>query len=87
MGNFGLRTARSAARAECKIQKAVTVHSFRHAYATHLYEDGVSIRLIQKYLGHGSLSTTALYLHDTGMPEGNVIESISETVAGVSWSS
>jgi len=62
MGNYGLRHALSAARTECKLQKAVTIHSLRHAYATHLYEDGVSIRLIQKYLGHtfalhhGSLS-------------------------------
>jgi site-specific recombinase XerD len=86
MSADGLYRALEAVRTECQIQKAVTIHSFRHAYATHLYEDGVNIRLIQKYLGHTSLSTTARYLHAIGMPEGNMIESINETLEAVSWS-
>ena len=87
MGPRGPGSALKAARVECQIKKEVTIHSLRHAYATHLYEDGVSVHLIQKYLGHSSLSTTARYLHATGMPEGDVIASISETLEAVSWSS
>ncbi len=45
--------------------KNVTVHTFRHSYATHLLEAGVSLRIIQQYLGHSSLRTTMIYLHLT----------------------
>jgi integrase/recombinase XerD len=48
-----------------KIHKAISVHSLRHSYATHLLEAGVNIRLIQQYLGHSSLQTTMVYLHLT----------------------
>lgn len=87
MGHYGPRHALRAALAECKIQKEVTIHSLRHTYATHLYEDGISVHLIQKYLGHSSLSTTAHYLHAVGIPEEDAIASIRETLEAVSWSS
>jgi len=47
------------------IRKKACVHALRHSYATHLLEEGVSIRLIQVYLGHRSLRTTAIYTHLT----------------------
>jgi Phage integrase family/Transposase zinc-binding domain len=43
------------------IKKAVTLHSLRHTFATHLLEAGTNIRLIQAVLGHDKLDTTALY--------------------------
>lgn len=51
-----------AAADEAGIGKRVSMHSLRHAFATHLQEQKVDIRLIQVLLGHKKLETTALYL-------------------------
>jgi len=50
---------------ESGVQKAATVHTLRHSYATHLLEAGVNLRVIQTYLGHASPTSTAVYTHLT----------------------
>jgi len=53
------------ARRESGVQKAASVHTLRHSWATHLLEAGVNLRVIQEYLGHASPKSTALYTHLT----------------------
>jgi site-specific recombinase XerD len=57
------------ARATSGLPDAATVHTLRHCYATHLLEEGVSLRLISLYLGHASLETTLIYTHLTPLNE------------------
>lgn len=44
-------------------EKRLTCHSFRHAFGTHLYENGYDILTIKALLGHKSLNSTTLYVH------------------------
>jgi integrase len=68
-----LRLAVPAAR----LPKGVSAHVLRHSYATHLLEEGVSIRLISAYLGHASLETTLIYTHLTAVNEAGARAAVS----------
>lgn len=58
-----LNRAIHAAAEAAHIDKRVTMHSLRHAFATHLLEQKVDIRVIQVMLGHKKLETTTVYAH------------------------
>jgi len=58
--------------------KKVSTHTLRHSYGSHLLEAGVSLKAIQKYMGHSSLQTTMIYLHLTETAEANARQTIEK---------
>jgi integrase/recombinase XerD len=69
MSESSVQMAYRLARAASGVNTASTTHTLRHSYATHLLEEGVSLRQISQYLGHTTLDTTVIYTHLTNVSE------------------
>jgi integron integrase len=63
----------SAAGRRAGIQRRVTCHTLRHSFATHLLDDGYTIRTVQELLGHRDVKTTMIYTHVLNRGPGGVI--------------
>ena len=62
--------------AQARLPRGVTPHTLRHSYATHLLEEGVSLKQLASYMGHRSLDTTVIYTHLTVVSEERALQAI-----------
>ena len=62
-----------AKETELGLEHRFTCHTFRHAFGTHLYENGTDLLTIKALLGHKSLNSTTIYVHLASNGTGNAV--------------
>lgn len=65
----------------------ISAHSFRHAYATRCYENGMDLLTLKAYLGHSSINSTCIYVrlaasYKEGFPQSSPIYFFSNRASG-----
>ncbi|MCR4954938.1 MAG: tyrosine-type recombinase/integrase [Treponema sp.] len=73
-----MQRAVKLAVAEAGINKNANCHTFRHSFATHLFEFGYDIRTIQELLGHSDVSTIMIYTHVLNRGAGGVVSPLDK---------
>jgi site-specific recombinase XerD len=71
----------SAVLEEQGVEKRASIHTLRHSYATHLLEAGITLKTIQRILGHRSLKTTSVYLHVTHENDERLLTTLDRLMA------
>ena len=82
----GAQAAMKAVVTQCGIKKKISVHSLRHCFATHLLEQGLSLRHIQGILGHASSTTTERYTQLTAETQQDALATINQMVSTLNLS-
>ena len=85
-GPLTVKAAQNAFRQACGalgLDSRITCHSLRHSYATRLLEGGTDLRMVQRLMGHGSISSTQIYTHLTEPMEVRVRERVEALFSGL----
>lgn len=84
MSDSSVQAAMRAAILTSRLKKeGITCHALRHSYATHMLEEGVSVRQLQAYLGHSQITATIVYLHLTEVSESRASEALRQLFGDV----
>jgi len=83
LGNTGLQRLfhRVVGKAGLSAQ-GFTLHSLRHAFATHLLRSGADVATVRDLLGHASLETTSRYLHADAQTRTNAVDKWADVLSG-----
>lgn len=83
MDRGGVQKAMKQVCRDVGIHKAISPHSLRHCYATHLLEQGLDLRSLQRLLGHASLTTTARYTQLTDVKHAQLHQAVNQLASGL----